>query len=184
MCWLPWEVDKLSLIELTKRNIRKNFSAYMVYFYPMAFSVVIYFTFVSLQYNRKIIDGAASLGKIGPAFMAASVFLMVFSALFIFYSNSFFMKKRKKEIALYSLFGMSKKEIGRMLFFENMIVGAAALLIGIGLGAILSKLFAMVLVKLMGVQMVLAFLYPRRLRSKPPLFSFSSSRPLRFTMRG
>ncbi|WP_316568249.1 ABC transporter permease [Neobacillus sp. YIM B06451] len=147
----------MSLFELTKRNIRKNFKAYLVYFYPMSFSVVIYFTFVSLQYNRKIIDAAASLGKIGPAFMAASVFLVAFSALFIFYSNSFFMKKRKKEIALYSLFGMSKKQIGLMLFLENLLVGAGALLIGIGIGAVLSKLFAMVLVKLMGIQIVAGF---------------------------
>ncbi|WP_409275242.1 ABC transporter permease [Neobacillus sp. SCS-31] len=147
----------MSLFELTKRNIRKNFKAYLVYFYPMAFSVVIYFTFVSLQYNRKIIDAAASLGKIGPAFMAASVFLMAFSALFIFYSNSFFMKKRKKEIALYSLFGMSKKQIGLMLFFENLLVGTGALLVGLGIGAVLSKLFAMVLVKLMGIPIVAGF---------------------------
>ncbi|WP_053365939.1 ABC transporter permease [Bacillus sp. FJAT-27245] len=149
----------MSLIELTKRNIHRNLGAYLVYFYPMVFSVVIYFTFVSLQYNRNIINAAASLGKIGPAFMAASVFLMVFSALFILYSNSFFMKKRKKEIALYSLYGMSKKVIGKMLFYENMLVGAIALLVGIGLGAVLSKLFAMVLVKLMGVPIVAGFAF-------------------------
>ncbi|WP_181884373.1 ABC transporter permease [Neobacillus piezotolerans] len=147
----------MSLFELIKRNISKNYRAYLVYFYPMAFSIVIYFTFVSLQYNRKIIDSAATLGKIGPAFMAASAFLMVFSAMFIFYSNSFFMKKRKKEIALYSLFGMSKKKIGQMLFFENLLVGATALLAGLGLGAVLSKLFAMILVKLMGIPIVAGF---------------------------
>ncbi|RHW35698.1 ABC transporter permease [Neobacillus notoginsengisoli] len=157
MFWLLLGVDRLTLIELTKRNIRKNSRAYLVYFYPMVFSVMIYFTFVSLQYNREIVDGAKTLGKIGPAFMAASVFLMVFSALFIFYSNSFFMKKRKKEIALYSLFGMTKGKAGRMLFYENALVGAGALLVGIGLGAILSKLFAMVLVKLMGMKVVAGF---------------------------
>ncbi|WP_059173795.1 ABC transporter permease [Bacillus sp. FJAT-27445] len=147
----------MSLFELTKRNIRKNSKAYLVYFYPMVFSVVIYFTFVTLQYNREIIDAAASLGKIGPAFMAASVFLMVFSALFIFYSNSFFMKKRKKEIALYSFFGMTKAKVGTMLFYENLLVGSGALFVGIGLGAIFSKLFAMVLVKLMGVNVIAGF---------------------------
>ncbi|WP_062109898.1 ABC transporter permease [Bacillus niameyensis] len=140
----------MTLFDLAKKNLKKNTKQYLLYFYPMVLSVVIYFTFVSLQYNRQIIESATVLGKVEPAFLAASVMLLIFSAIFIWYSNSFFTRKRKKEVALYSLFGMRKKQVAKLLFYENLITGFVALLVGIVIGALLSKLFTMLLIKLMG----------------------------------
>ncbi len=98
-----------------------------------------------------------TLGKIEPAFKTASIFLLLFSAIFIWYSNIFFIKKRKKEIALYSLFGMQKEQIGKLLFFENLIIGLIALALGVGIGALFSKLFVMILMKLMGFTFLATF---------------------------
>ncbi len=67
---------------------------------------------------------------------------MVFVAIFILYSNSFFIKKRKKEMALYALVGIRKKTIGWMLFLENMTIGILSLVIGVGLGFVLSQFFS------------------------------------------
>ncbi|PLR96760.1 ABC transporter permease [Bacillus sp. T33-2] len=147
----------MSLFNLAKRNIQKNIRQYLLYFYPMVFSIVLYFTFVSLQYNEQIIDEATALDKIEPAFMAASVMLLIFAAIFIWYSNSFFTKRRKKEVALYSLFGMQKQQVAKLLFFENLLIGMFALIAGIAIGALLSKLFAMILVKLMGFSIITTF---------------------------
>ncbi|SDM98318.1 FtsX-like permease family protein [Bacillus sp. OK048] len=144
----------MTLFSLAKKNIKMNTKHYLLYFYPMVFSIVIYFTFVSLQYNNQIIQSATALGKVQPAFMAASVLLLLFSTIFIWYSNHFFIKKRKKEVALYSLFGMRKKQIARLLFYENLIMGLVALGIGISIGALLSKLFSMLLIKLMGFSLI------------------------------
>ncbi|MBW8349853.1 hypothetical protein K0H71_10385 [Bacillus sp. IITD106] len=94
----------MTLFDLAKNNLKQNTKHYLLYFYPMVFSIVIYFTFVSLQYNKQIHESATVLGKVEPAFMAASVLLFLFSAIFIWYSNHFFVRKRKKEVALYSLF--------------------------------------------------------------------------------
>jgi putative ABC transport system permease protein len=76
---------------------------------------------------------------------------------FILYSNAFFTKKRKQEVGLYSLLGVKKKTIGSMLFYENIIMGAVALVAGIVLGALLSKLFAMILLKLLGSSTDMSF---------------------------
>lgn len=89
-------------------------------------------------------------GKIEPAFQTASILLFFFAAAFIWFSNAFFTKRRKKEVALYSLFGVEKRQIGKLLFYENIILGFGALCIGLVLGILLSKLFAMILIKLMG----------------------------------
>ncbi|MED4731634.1 ABC transporter permease [Aneurinibacillus migulanus] len=147
----------MTLFSLARRNIRRNFYNYFLYFASMIFSIVIYFTFVSLQYNEQVLSMTASSTKIGTVFNGASVVLMIFVAIFIWYSNSFFTRKRKKEVGLYSLLGVRKKEIGRMLFYENFVMGLLALAVGIFIGTLLSKLFVMLLMKLMGFHIAIAF---------------------------
>ncbi|NMD68948.1 ABC transporter permease [Bacillus sp. DNRA2] len=140
----------MTLFQLAMKNIKGNFSNYLVYFTSLVFSIVIYYTFVSLQYSEKIQDSILISDSMKFMFMASSFVLILFVALFILYSNSFFMRKRKREVGLYSMLGLRKKTIGQMLFFENVMMGLIALVIGILLGTLLSKLFAMILVKLMG----------------------------------
>ncbi len=131
--------------------------AYLLYLYPMIFSIVIFFTFSSLQYNKQIIDSLTIYDKMEPAFQTASILLFFFSAAFIWFSNAFFTRRRKKEMALYSLFGIEKLQIGLLLFYENMILGIGSLFFGLLLGIILSKLFAMILIKLMGFAIIAHF---------------------------
>lgn len=147
----------MTLYSLARKNIIKNIRQYMLYLYSMVISIAIYFTFVSLQYNQQLQDSTVTLGKIESAFFAASVILVVFATIFIWYSNSFFTKTRKKEVGLYALFGMSKKKIGTLLFYENIIIGVIALIIGIGLGILFSKLFMMVIFKIMGFSLEVTF---------------------------
>ncbi len=150
-------VGIMTLFSIARKNIRKNFTNYFIYFASMIFSIVIYFTFVSLKYDDTIELAAEGSNKISSAFSAASVVLMIFVAIFIWYSNAFFTRKRKKEVGLYSLLGVRKKQIGRMLFYENFIMGIIALLIGIALGSVLSKFFVAFLMKVMGYDALAQF---------------------------
>ncbi|WP_282936085.1 ABC transporter permease [Paenibacillus sp. RC67] len=147
----------MTLFQLAGKNIRKNFTNYFLYFASMIFSIVVYFTFVSLKYDSTILATSDSSPKISSVFTGASVVLMIFVAIFIWYSNSFFTRKRKKEVGLYSLLGVRKKQIGRMLFYENFIMGILALIIGMLLGSILSQLFVSVLMKVMGYDVIANF---------------------------
>jgi putative ABC transport system permease protein len=147
----------MTLFRIARKNIRKNFTNYFLYFSSMIFSIVIYFTFVSLKYDETIAATTESSTKISSVFNAASVVLVIFVAIFIWYSNSFFTRKRKKEIGLYSLLGVRKKQIGRLLFYENFLMGITALLLGILLGSILSKFFVSILMKVMGYDAIANF---------------------------
>ncbi|MDV4151814.1 ABC transporter permease [Clostridium sp. AL.422] len=95
--------------------------------------------------------------NIDDAFSISSVMLIIFVAVFIIYSNGFFVRKRKKEVGLYSLLGIQKKQIGKMLFYENMLIGLISLVIGILLGSLLSKLFLDLLMKIMGLKLNVYF---------------------------
>ncbi|AZS15664.1 ABC transporter permease [Paenibacillus lutimineralis] len=147
----------MTLFSIARKNIRKNFMNYFLYFASMIFSIVIYFTFVSLKYDTTIQSASDGSPKISSAFSGASVVLMIFVAIFIWYSNSFFTRKRKKEVGLYSLLGVRKKQIGRMLFYENFLMGILALIIGIVLGSALSQFFVMILMKAMGYELLNQF---------------------------
>ncbi|EEM57419.1 Efflux ABC transporter, permease protein [Bacillus thuringiensis serovar monterrey BGSC 4AJ1] len=126
----------------------------------MIFSIVIYFTFKALQYNSQMEKAAEASKKISGAFQVSSVMLIIFVAVFIIYSNGFFTRKRKKEVGLYSLLGIRKRQIGKMLFYENMLMGLMSLIIGIAIGSVLSKLFLELLVSMMGLKLNVHFEVP------------------------
>jgi putative ABC transport system permease protein len=126
----------------------------------MIFSIVIYFTFKALQYNSQMEKAAEGSKKISGAFQVSSVMLIIFVAVFIIYSNGFFTRKRKKEVGQYSLLGIRKKQIGKMLFYENMLMGLMSLIIGIAIGSVLSKLFLELLVSMMGLNLNVHFEVP------------------------
>lgn len=123
----------------------------------MIFSVVIYYTFVSLRYSEEITANMQKWEGMKSVFTQASIILILFVAVFIWYSNSFFTKKRKKEVGLYALLGVRKRKIGTMLFYENMLMGIGAVGVGIILGTLLSKLFAMMFLKLLDSTVEVSF---------------------------
>ncbi|MFH3639641.1 ABC transporter permease, partial [Acinetobacter baumannii] len=69
-------------------------------------------------------------------------------------------RKRKKEIGVYSLLGIRKKEIGKMLFYENMLMGLLSLVIGIVIGSLLSKGFLKLLLNMLELHVNVHFEVP------------------------
>ncbi|EUJ32127.1 ABC transporter permease [Listeria cornellensis] len=149
----------MTLFDLAKKNIKHNFIHYFLYFASMIFSIMIYYTFVSLSKDPEVVALMDNNDNLASIFNASSIILIIFVAIFILYSNHFFTRKRKKEIGIYSLLGLRKKEIGRMLFYENFLMGIGALIIGIGLGTLLSKLFVAILIKIMKLDGISNFVF-------------------------
>ncbi|EAG9431812.1 FtsX-like permease family protein [Listeria monocytogenes] len=149
----------MTLFDIAKKNIRHNFVHYFLYFASMIFSIMIYFTFLVLSKDPSVVARIDQSAKLSTAFSSSSVILLIFVAIFILYSNNFFTRKRKKEIGLYSLLGLRKKEIGRMLFYENFIMGLGALIIGILAGTLLSKLFVTILLNLINIENIGGFAF-------------------------
>lgn len=77
-----------------------------------------------------------------------SQIVAIFSGLFLFYSNSFLTKRRKKEFGMYNILGMNKNNIGKILFWEFIILLVLSIIIGILVGIGLSKLFELGLINI------------------------------------
>lgn len=86
--------------------------------------------------------------------------IAIFGAIFLFYTNSFLMKRRKKELGLYNILGMEKRHIAGVLLTETVLTAAVCLLLGLGFGIIFSKIFFLILENLLGMPGVIPFLIP------------------------
>ncbi len=138
----------MTLFSITSRNIKKNLQNYFLYFVSMVFSIVVFYIFTSIQYNEQVTQMVGETTKF--MLKLGAICAAVFSAIFMGYSNAFFTRKRKKEIGLYSLLGLQKKQVAGMLFYENLVMGVVALGVGIIVGSLFSKLFVMLFFRLMG----------------------------------
>ncbi|KRN28429.1 permease family protein [Lactobacillus selangorensis] len=122
---------------------------------------MLYFVFTAMIHNA---DLKRVFAKIDHLYFEnllefASLTLLLFMVFFLFYSNALFIKKRKREFGLYNLLGVSKRNIGLLFFSESLALGVIALVIGLTLGVLLSKLFAMLVLRMMQVHANTNFLF-------------------------
>ncbi|PEL08136.1 FtsX-like permease family protein [Bacillus sp. AFS017336] len=150
----------MNLLELTSRNIKRNFRLYTIYLVSMIIGVIIQFTFSALMYNDDIINALKNKESFKTGVSIATVVIFLFIIFFILYSNSFFMKQRKKEFGMYLLYGMSEAQITLMIFYENLFIGGISLVIGMLIGGLLSKFFGMLLMNLMKYNEVISLNFP------------------------
>ncbi|MCQ6335950.1 MULTISPECIES: FtsX-like permease family protein [Bacillus cereus group] len=147
----------MDFLEVSKRSIKRNIKDYFLYFISLVGSIIIYFTFVSIKRNESVVALLKESDKVETTFTFAQILLIIFLTIFIFYCNSFFLRKKKKEIALYSLLGIRKEEIAKLLFYETLLVGGAASVLGILAGLFIANMCAGLLVKLMGSAFTFTF---------------------------
>ncbi|HHX7191726.1 TPA: FtsX-like permease family protein [Bacillus thuringiensis] len=147
----------MTLFDIVQRNIRRNFKEYILYFVSLTMSMVIYFIFASLRYSAQIKEVMINNVVVNSVLQSSKVILILFIAIFIIYSTNFFMRKRKKEVGLYSLLGITKKQISTMLFWETIIMGSIALVIGVLMGSLGSKLALELLTNLMKLNVAIYF---------------------------
>ncbi|MGO4110520.1 FtsX-like permease family protein [Paenibacillus sp. YAF4_2] len=150
----------MSLLDLTIRNVKRNFRLYSIYLLSMIIGVIIQYTFSSLMFNQDIIDAMQNREMFQTGMAIASIVIFLFNIFFILYANSFFMRQRKKEFGMYLLYGLKERQIVRMVFYETLIMGVISLVIGILLGGLLSKLFGMLLMNLMQYDQVVSLSFP------------------------
>lgn len=123
---------------LAINGIKNNKKLYFPYILSCIGMVMMFYIIHSLSYSpllREVrggssIEAVLSLGK----FVIA-----VFGLLFLFYTNSFLVKKRYKEFGLYNILGMDKNSISRIILCESVTLSLIGLICGIGLGIGLSK---------------------------------------------
>jgi len=86
--------------------------------------------------------------------------IAVFSVIFLFYTNSFLIKRRKKEFGLFNVLGMEKKHIARVIFWETLFTAALSIGVGLAAGILFSKLMILLLFKIITFDVTFGFEIP------------------------
>jgi len=119
-------------------NVVRNKRLYAAYFFSSLFTVMVFFTFAIFSFHPSL-SGDAMNSSVNQGMLVSAGIIYVFSFFFVLYSMSFFLQSRKKEFGVLMIQGMSMKQIRKMVFLENMLIGLFATLGGIFLGFIFSK---------------------------------------------
>ena len=101
-----------------------------------------FFLMVSLMTNKFVQERSATLPSM---FLIGVVVIGIFSIIFILYTNSFLIKRRKKEIGLYGILGLEKKHVAKILFFETVFTSLLSIAAGLVAGLIFGRLVFMLL---------------------------------------
>ena len=120
-------------------GIRKNKRLYLPYILTCIGTVTMFYIIhhLAAMPTLKSMPGGDSTAMI----LGLGVWVVVFfSLIFLVYTNSFLMRRRKKEFGLYNILGMGKKNLSLVLLFETLTVAVISVLSGIALGIALSKL--------------------------------------------
>lgn len=125
----------MSLYSIALKNVKRNFSFYSLYFVSVSFILTIFFSFVSFSMNKVMLQKISEDGRVESMIKVISVFLMAFVVFYMYYSNTFFVKRRLKELGIYTLLGYRKSQILKILTSENIIICIFAFVVGVLLGA-------------------------------------------------
>ena len=129
-------------------GIRKNKRLYVPYLLTCVGMVMMFYIIHYLAAMRVLSDMAG--GRTTAQMLGFGTWIvMLFALIFLFYTNSFLMRRRKKEFGLYNILGMGKGNLSRMLLWEALIMGALSLALGLLGGVALSKLAELCLTRIL-----------------------------------
>ena len=130
-------------------GIRKNKRLFVPYILAAAGTAAVFYIMFYLA-SGDLLDGVRG-GMTAQSTLSLGVFVIVaFALLFLFYCNSFLVRRRYKEFGLYSILGMNRKNISRVLAWETLLTALLSLIGGIFIGALLSKLAEMIFLHMLG----------------------------------
>lgn len=142
--------------KLAKTNLSNNKLFYIPYIISSIITVAMLYMMSFLSDNKGLnkIMGADSLATI---FRLGVGIIVIFSYIFLFYTNSFIIKRRKKEIGVYNILGMEKRHLSKVLFVETIYSAIISLVCGIIVGIAFSKFILMVLYGIIGIHKTVEF---------------------------
>lgn len=135
------------LPRLTLNSMKKSASSYLPYIFATSFAVFVFFVFSAIAGNP-IMQEMPHAAYLIALMQVGKVLLGIILVPFLFYTNSFLMKRRRREMGLYSILGLEKKHIGMMVAAETMAACIASLTLGIVMALVFSKLIFLLLLNI------------------------------------
>lgn len=138
-------------------NLVKNKRFIVPYVLSAIFTIMSFYILSSLAFGDNLNKLPNGIEATKQVLSLGIIVIAIFSTIFLFYTYSFLVKRRVKEFGLYSVLGMTKKQIAKILVLETIFIAVTTIVLGIGLGIIFDKLMLLVLLKLFSATVTFGF---------------------------
>ena len=142
--------------KLALSNLRRNRRTTIPFILTSALCTLMLYLVISLE-NSAVVSESFGGAQMQMMLGFGELVIVLFTVIFLFYTNSFLMKQRKREFGLFNILGLAKKDIAMVLFVELLICWGVSLVAGIGLGMILDKGMYLLIGRLMNIDLPLEF---------------------------
>ena len=129
-------------------NLVKNKRFILPYILSTIFTIASFYILTSLSLGKNLDKLPQGISATKQVLGFGVIVIAIFSAIFLFYTYSFLIKRRVREFGLYSVLGMTKKQIARILILETIFIAVTTLVFGLAFGLLFDKLMLLVLLKL------------------------------------
>ena len=129
-------------------NLVKNKRFILPYILSTIFTIASFYILTSLSLGKNLDKLPQGISATKQVLGFGVIVIAIFSAIFLFYTYSFLIKRRVREFGLYSVLGMTKKQIARILILETIFIAVLTLVFGLAFGLLFDKLMLLVLLKL------------------------------------
>lgn len=149
-------MNRMLYPKLAATNIKKNARTYIPYIITCILTVAMYYIMKSLSKNDGL-NNILGAGTVTYTLELGSRITAIFAFIFLFYTNSFLTKNRKKEFGLFNVLGMEKKHIAKIIAYESIYVTLISLAGGFIAGILLDKLMYLVITRIIKSEIALGF---------------------------
>lgn len=142
--------------ELARKNVKKSAKDYFIYFFTLALSVCLFYSFnsISTQFTSLGIEDKLNYLAFSSGMLNGfSVIVCIIMGALVVYANRFLLKRRKKEMGIYATLGMERKELNGILMRETLRIGAFSLAAGLVMGIFAAQILSLLTAKLAGISL-------------------------------
>lgn len=146
------------LLKLALRNMRRSLRDYAIYFVTLLIAVTVFYAFNSIGDQQVMHDIAASnhtniIEFTGYMMNIFSIVVALVLGFLVIYANQLLITRRKREFGIYLVLGMRPGQVSRILLYETVFIGLGSLILGLGLGILISQLLSFATAALFGIAM-------------------------------
>lgn len=149
-------MNKLFYPKLALTNIKKNSKTYIPFLLTCIITIALFYDICSLAGNSGL-DSMPGAGEMRMMLILGTYVVGFFAIIFLFYTNGFLMKRRKKEFGLFNILGMEKRHVSLIIAYETLLTAVISLSLGFLIGISLDKLLFMAIGKMFDSNITLGF---------------------------
>ncbi|HIS63592.1 MAG TPA: ABC transporter permease [Candidatus Scybalomonas excrementigallinarum] len=149
-------MNKFFYMKLARTNIKKNRKTILPYLFTCIMTTTMFYILCSLSQNQGLMSMPGG-GELQLVLSFGKYVIGIFAVIFLFYTNSFLMKQRKKEFGVFNILGLEKRHISKVIAYEILMIAVISIGLGLVFGVLLDKAMYLLLLKLFDAPIVLGF---------------------------